>query len=77
MGDILIRNVPSTTVEKLKRRAKRHGRSLQAEVLALLQDEPSYSGDAFVDALEQLRAEGKLNFDTRATLAALREDRAR
>ena len=77
MGDMLIRNVPRATVEKLKRRAKRHGRSLQAEVLALLQEEASYSGDAFVDALEELRADGKLNFDTRAALAALRDDRAR
>ncbi|MGP8099260.1 MAG: FitA-like ribbon-helix-helix domain-containing protein [Candidatus Cybelea sp.] len=31
MGDILIRNVPDATVARLKARAKRDGRSLQAE----------------------------------------------
>ncbi len=32
MPDILIRNVSSQTRERLRRRAKRHGRSLEAEL---------------------------------------------
>jgi predicted nucleic acid-binding protein len=44
MGDILVRNVPEVTVARLKGRAKRHGRSLQAEALAALEAEGPYSG---------------------------------
>jgi plasmid stability protein len=77
MGDILIRNVPEVTVARLKARAKRHGRSLQAEALAALQAEGPYSGTAFVNELNRLREQGALNFDVDEALAALREDRAR
>jgi plasmid stability protein len=77
MGDLLIRNVPEATVARLKTRAKRHGRSLQAEALAALQAEGPYSGTALVSELDLLRKEGQLNFDVDAALAALREDRAR
>ncbi|MFY9740278.1 MAG: hypothetical protein WAK11_14685 [Candidatus Cybelea sp.] len=77
MGDILIRNVPEATVARLKTRAKRNGRSLQAEALAALQAEGPYSGTALVNELDRLREQGQLNFDVDAALAALREDRAR
>jgi plasmid stability protein len=77
MGDILIRNVPDATVARLKTRAKRNGRSLQAEALAALQAEGPYSGTALVNELDRLRERGQLNFDVDAALAALREDRAR
>lgn len=77
MGDILIRNVPEATVAKLKARAKRHGRSLQAEALAALEAEGPYSGTAFVNLVEELRAAGKLEFDLPSALKALREDRMR
>ena len=77
MGDMLIRNVPEATVARLKTRAKRNERSLQAEALAALQAEGPYSGTALVSELDLLRKEGQLNFDVDAALAALREDRAR
>ena len=77
MGDILIRNVPEVTVARLKARAKRHGRSLQAEALAALEAEGPYSGTALVNERDWLRGQGKLDFDVEAALAALREDRAR
>jgi plasmid stability protein len=77
MGDILIRNVPEVTVARLKARAKRHGRSLQAEALAALEAEGPYSGTALVNELDRLRGQGKLDFDIDAALAALREDRER
>jgi hypothetical protein len=38
MADILIRNIDSLTKERLRRRAKRHGRSLEADLRAVLQD---------------------------------------
>lgn len=77
MTDMLIRDVPEATVARLKARAKRHGRSLQAEALAQLEAEGLYSGDAFVDDVARLRAEGKLSFDLSAALAALHNDRKR
>jgi plasmid stability protein len=38
MSDILIRNLSAETVELLKQRAKRHNRSLQAEVKTILEE---------------------------------------
>lgn len=77
MASILIRNVSDETVARLKRQAKRHGRSLQAEALAAIQAQSPYSGDALADEIERLRGEGKLNFDADAALEALYEDRNR
>ena len=77
MASILIRNVPDETMTRLKKQAKRHGRSLQAEALAALEARGPFSGDAFADEVERLHAEGKLNFDRDAVLAALYEDRQR
>jgi plasmid stability protein len=77
MGDILIRNVPEVTVARLKARAIRHGRSLQAEALAALEAGGQYSGDAFLDELARLRASKQIEFDVNTALAALREDRSR
>jgi hypothetical protein len=77
MRNILIRNVPGATVARLEARAKRNGRSLQAEALAALQAEGPYSGTAFVNELDRLREQGQWNFDVDAALAGLREDRAR
>lgn len=37
--DILVRNLEKETVDRLKARAKRHGRSLQAEVKTILEGE--------------------------------------
>ena len=38
MPDILIRNVSTQTKERLRRRAKRHGRSLEAELRETLEN---------------------------------------
>lgn len=77
MADILIRNVPPATVSKLKARAKRHGRSLQAEALAVLESATPHSGDAFIELLDNARAENELTFDVELALTAIREDRSR
>ncbi len=36
MAEILVRDVNASTLERLKARAKRHGRSLQSEVKVIL-----------------------------------------
>jgi plasmid stability protein len=40
---LLIRDMQVETVERLKARAKRHGRSLQGEVKAILEEAAGYS----------------------------------
>lgn len=39
MAQILVRNLEPEVVERLKQRAQSHGRSLQAEVAAILREE--------------------------------------
>lgn len=58
MGDLLIRNVPKRTIDSLKARARRHGRSLQAEVLSLLQQVDIPDGDRMIEWLNSVRQPG-------------------
>lgn len=79
MPDILIRNVPEPIVERLKDRAARHRRSLQRELLAIIEaavGEPSAPDPARVAAAirERLAASGR-RFSDSAGL--VREDRDR
>ncbi len=43
MPQLLVRDLDTGTVERLKQRAQRHGRSLQGEVKAILQGQPQPS----------------------------------
>jgi plasmid stability protein len=43
MAQLLIRDMQDETVQRLKARAKRHGRSLQGEVRAILEAAAGYS----------------------------------
>jgi plasmid stability protein len=43
MPQLLVRDLDADTVERLKLRAKRHGRSLQGEVKAILQAAVAFS----------------------------------
>jgi plasmid stability protein len=43
MMQLLIRDLQAETVQRLKTRAKRHGRSLQGEVKAILEAAAGYS----------------------------------
>ncbi len=45
MPDILVRNVKPEAVDRLKARAKQHGRSLQGEVKALLEQAAGLGGE--------------------------------
>jgi plasmid stability protein len=65
-------------MQTLKRKAKRHGRSLQAEVLDIIEKSARTSGADFAEELARQRARGALDgLNADAMLAALLEDRAR
>jgi plasmid stability protein len=54
MADVLVRDVPKALHEALKRRAKRNGRSLNAEVVAILDADIANERDA-VEITNRLR----------------------
>lgn len=78
MPDILIRNLSKQTVETLKQRAARHGRSLQQELARALEQIAEEPGlDTFQQAQafkERLRASGRTFSDS---TELIREDRDR
>jgi len=78
MTDILVRNIDDDTLRKLKARARRDGRSLQAEVRHLLNeaaDAGKLSPKQVSKALREIRrAIGPVSCDS---AALIREDRNR
>lgn len=76
MPDILIRGLDERTIERLKARAKRHGRSLQSEARQILKQASGYSEEEAVDLMRQWqkRLAGR-NLPDAADL--IREDRDR
>jgi plasmid stability protein len=76
MPQILVRNVEPGVVEKLKARARRNGRSLEAELRLILQEAAGVGPVSVQDQVERLRAlfAGR-NFSDSTEL--LREDRER
>ena len=71
--DIALRGLPDSLVQRLRERAESHHRSLEAEVVALLQE--SLPGDSLTphEILERVRA---LGLETPAESAAfIRSDR--
>ncbi len=76
MPDILVRDVKQEMLERLKARAKRHGRSLQSEAKMLLEQAAGAGGEevtALLDAWRK-RFSGRKFCDS-ADL--IREDRGR
>jgi len=76
MSDILVRGLKSKTVERLKARAKRHGRSLQGEARRLLEQAAGADSEeiaAMLDRWKKCFAGRK--FTSSADL--IREDRDR
>lgn len=73
MPDFLIRGLNEDTMAKLKQRAERHGRSLQAEIHATLEDSVRLSKAESVEMLRQLRTQ--LPPSTVDSTAMIREDR--
>jgi plasmid stability protein len=76
MPDVLVRDLDSQVVERLKGRAKQHGRSLQGEVKAILEAvTPMSMGEARSLAEQwQERLAGQIQGDSSELL---REDRER
>jgi plasmid stability protein len=75
MADLLIRNVPVETLAAIKERAKRHRRSVQAEVLAALTLGARPTGPDLVAWLKTIRPPNATRADIDAGTAAIREDR--
>lgn len=78
MSDILIRGVDARTLQRLKARAKRNGRSLQGEAKLILEHAAGHSLPEALAAAGQWRkqlAKRGRRFTDSATL--IREDRER
>jgi plasmid stability protein len=64
MKSLHIRDVPEQTIERLKRRASRHHRSLQGELQALLEEaaKQAASDDTSEFTLQTVRTQGDQNW---------------
>jgi plasmid stability protein len=59
MAQVIVRNLEPKTVELLKARARRHGRSLEAELRATLAESVASDADAqFIDWMREHRLPG-------------------
>jgi plasmid stability protein len=76
MAQFLVRDVPEDVAAELKRRAKKHGRSAEAEHRAILLEALKPASDDFWQAAEKLRAELKGRKFTDST-KFIRQDRDR
>jgi antitoxin FitA len=71
--NLSIKNVPPDLVEHLRQRAKRNHRSLQGEVLAILEEHSESAGLTVREAYERAKAR---NFSTPSeSVAIIRADR--
>jgi plasmid stability protein len=75
MADLLIRNVPAQTLGAIKERARRHGRSVQAEALEALKRGAQPTGVGLVAWLKTVRPPNATDADVAAATASIREDR--
>jgi plasmid stability protein len=77
MAQVLVRQLDDKIVDRLKKRAKEHGRSLQSEVKTILEDAvPDYDGAW--KRIERLRKRlGRSGRKLSDSAALIREDRDR
>ncbi|ULA62893.1 MAG: Arc family DNA-binding protein [Nitrospira sp.] len=77
MAQVLVRQLDGKIVERLKKRAKEHGRSLQSEVKTILEDAvPDYEGAwKRIEGLRKRLGKSGRTFSDSAAL--IREDRGR
>lgn len=71
--NLSIKNVPDELVQRLRERAKRRHRSLQGELMAILEEALSPKRLTVEEAYRKIRALGVKTSDETATL--VREDR--
>lgn len=57
MGQLLVRGVPDKVIAALKKRAKQHGRSAEAEHRTILQEALKPPADDFWKEADRIRAE--------------------
>lgn len=77
MGQVLVRQLDDKVVDRLKRRAKEHGRSLQSEVKTILEEAvPDYEAAwrRIEGFRKRLKKSGRRFIDS---AALIREDRDR
>ena len=76
MADMLIRDLDNKTLAALKARARRNGRSLQAELLELLQATAATERKDWLRLVDEIRAKtaGRKHSDSAELIA---EDRGR
>lgn len=56
MGSITIRNLDDAVIERLKAQAKKHDRSLEAEVRVLLTESVEQSRQRFIERVREIAA---------------------
>jgi plasmid stability protein len=76
VAQILVRKLPDGVVERLKARARRSDRSLEAEVRAILEESVGRDKAAFLERAAAMRAQLSGRYHTE-TWKLLREDRDR
>jgi antitoxin FitA len=76
MAQILVRNIDDAAIERLKKKAKKEGRSLESEVRILIEQGPKIDLDTARKIAEQIakKHKGKIISDS---AALIREDRDR
>lgn len=76
MGQILVRNIDDAVIERMKKRAKKEGRSLEAEVRLLIQRADKLDKEASLELIDRMRKrlKGKKFTDS---VELIREDRDR
>ena len=80
MAQISVRNLDDQVVERLKHKARRHGRSLESEVRAILEEAAQPSREEALRSLASLREEIAQHNGHRMlsdSTEILREDRSR
>ncbi len=73
MANVSIRNLPNGVVERLKAKAKLHGRSLEAELREILERASRLSEEEFWRVAE--RISGEMGPQTTDSADLIREDR--
>lgn len=76
MANISVRNIDDDTIKGLKLRARVHGRSLEAQVRAILEENSRLTREEFIRIADESRAAtaGKVTTDS---TDLIREDRDR
>lgn len=73
---ISVKNVPDELAQRLRERAKRHHRSLQGELLAILEDAASQRTLSFEEADAKIKALGlRTGDESTAWIRELRDSR--